>query len=120
MMTCRNCGAGVGADDKFCPICGITTAEEKAPRFCIHCGDALEKRDRFCQRCGAPVEKNAPDAASSRLRPPRLSHADTKKNTVPTASATVKNGKGRMITLITLMLVSAVFLLGGLLHWWHF
>lgn len=60
-MECRNCGANMAEDAKFCVQCGtkVSTA-----LVCKHCGVQIEKTDKFCPQCGlrtwtesAPGEK---------------------------------------------------------------
>lgn len=49
-MKCRNCGAMLGEDAKFCSQCG-----EKVIR-CSACGALLEENAKFCSQCGTKVE----------------------------------------------------------------
>lgn len=49
-MKCRNCGAMLGEDAKFCSQCG-----EKVIR-CNVCGALLEENAKFCSQCGTKVE----------------------------------------------------------------
>ncbi len=109
-MTCKNCGAAVGADDKFCPVCGVSTAEKKKPNFCMHCGERLAPDDRFCPGCGweigepkpQPEEQNRNISASRLYYKPRRKVLDIKS-----------------VIWVTLLLLSAgTFLAGTLLHWW--
>lgn len=53
---CIQCGAGLQANDRFCPKCGAHVAALPA---CAQCGTPLKSGDRFCGKCGTP----APDAA---------------------------------------------------------
>lgn len=122
-MTCQNCGATVNAEDKFCPICGVSTTEEyiaskKIPRFCTHCGGRLTRSDRFCQRCGSPVE-DSPDAqlADVYQTSPRIVRVSRQDQ----PSENTSNGKGGTIAALIVILLSGVILFGGyLLHIWHF
>ena len=110
-MTCKNCGAEISADDKFCPVCGLPTAQNDIPNYCMHCGARLTDGDRFCAVCGCPVgetkpvssEKNA-DIATSRL--------DSHKKSGGLDAKTV-------VLLTFLLLCAAVFLAGTLLNWWQ-
>lgn len=47
--TCRNCGAAVAADAKFCAECGAALASP----FCAHCGEKIEIAGaKYCPFCG--------------------------------------------------------------------
>lgn len=47
--TCRNCGAAVTADAKFCAECGAALASP----FCAHCGEKIEVPNaKYCPFCG--------------------------------------------------------------------
>lgn len=58
---CRNCGASLIDEARFCDKCGT-----KVANHCSSCGLSLDERDRFCPHCGhetgvnivAPVVKN--------------------------------------------------------------
>lgn len=111
-MTCKNCGALLSADDKFCPICGISTVEKKRPNFCIHCGIRLAPDDRFCSGCGWEIGEHKPTATAltGNISASRLYHRPKRKTLDIKA-----------VILVTLLLLTAgVFLAGTLLNWWRF
>ena len=110
-MTCENCGALLGADDKFCPVCGISTAKKKIPHFCMHCGAGLAAGDRFCPGCGCTIgePKTHSDNPNRNISASRLYYKPRRR---------VLDVKA--VILVTLLLLSAgAFLAGTLLDWWR-
>ena len=110
-MTCKNCGAAVSANDKYCPVCGVPTAEKKKPNFCIHCGKKLAPNDRFCPGCGWEIGEPKPTVTDPKnnISASRLYYKPRRK---------VLDIKA--VILVTLLLLSAaVFLTGTLLEWWQ-
>ena len=53
MVFCKNCGAKIKADNKFCQHCGA----KNAPEFCSNCGAKLKPGSVFCENCGTRVWK---------------------------------------------------------------
>jgi hypothetical protein len=51
MVFCKNCGAKIKADSKFCQHCGA----KNAPEFCSNCGAKLKPGSVFCENCGTRV-----------------------------------------------------------------
>lgn len=49
---CKNCGATVAIDAKFCPDCGSQLGDA----FCSHCGAKLEPTAKFCHECGKKIK----------------------------------------------------------------
>lgn len=110
-MTCKNCGAEIGPDDKFCAVCGVSTAEKKIPNFCMHCGGRLSEGDRFCAVCGCAVGETRPsDNRDNRgISAGRLCYRQEQKGL-----------DVRTIAMVTLLLICAgLFLVGTLLNWWR-
>ncbi len=110
-MTCHNCGAAMGADDKFCPVCGMPTAGRKKPNFCMHCGTRLAPDDRFCPGCGWEIGQSKPavNEPASNISASRLYHKPRRR---------VLDVKS--VILVTLLLLSAAaFLAGTLFNWWR-
>jgi RNA polymerase subunit RPABC4/transcription elongation factor Spt4 len=50
IRNCPSCGAGVGADFRFCPKCGYSFAPS-----CNHCGRGIRNDYAVCPYCGRPV-----------------------------------------------------------------
>lgn len=110
-MTCKNCGADIGADDKFCTVCGLSTAGKEFPHFCSHCGGALSQGDRFCRSCGSPVDEQrslAPELERT-ISASRLYDRPKRRGT----------DVGAIILIIMILLCASTFLAGTLLHWWQ-
>ena len=110
-MTCKNCGASVSAGDKFCHVCGISTAENNTDICCNQCGQKLEAYDRFCPHCGSETGTLKADVPESKknISASRLYYQLLRK---------VLDVKA--IILVTLLLLSAgAFLAGTLLNWWR-
>lgn len=109
-MTCRNCGAEVGAEDKFCPVCGVPTAEKKRPNFCMHCGSRLSADDRFCAGCGCQVGEPKPAVTESdpNISASRLYYRP-KRDVLDVRT---------VVWLTLLLLCAGVFIAGTLLSWW--
>jgi RNA polymerase subunit RPABC4/transcription elongation factor Spt4 len=73
---CRQCGAPLAADVKFCPNCGTQVVAppprpDVAPQalmVCARCAAVLPAGARFCPQCGTAVEppKPAPPPAAQR------------------------------------------------------
>ena len=57
---CPKCGAGIGADFRFCAKCGYTMAPS-----CPHCGRGISRDYIVCPYCGKPVASSQPPVASS-------------------------------------------------------
>lgn len=61
-MTCPDCGAAVGADDRFCEGCGTSLLLSRTPAGgplgtsaagpCVACGGTTVGADGFCEDCG--------------------------------------------------------------------
>lgn len=51
MVFCKNCGAKIKLDSKFCMYCGA----KNAPEFCSNCGAKLKPGSVFCENCGTRV-----------------------------------------------------------------
>lgn len=51
-MNCRECGADLPANAKFCTQCGAGIHSDNP--LCPSCGGGLKPGARFCQICGAP------------------------------------------------------------------
>lgn len=58
-MKCKNCGAEISSDMKFCPSCG--KANESV---CPNCGRQIEDGGKFCIECGASIEDQSSKATS--------------------------------------------------------
>ena len=54
-MTCKNCGADLQANSRFCSNCGtpVTTEQNQS---CPACGAPLKANAKFCARCGQSVD----------------------------------------------------------------
>lgn len=50
---CKNCGADIPGQSKFCPECGTPVVRD---RFCISCGTKLSANAKFCPECGSKQE----------------------------------------------------------------
>ena len=111
-MTCKNCGAELGADDKFCTVCGLSTAEKHVPHFCWHCGGKLSPGDRFCQNCGSPTDDTEPIAPelARKISASRIYYPPKRHGTDVWA----------IILVILILLCAGTFLAGTLLKWWQF
>ena len=48
-LTCSNCGAPVGPEDKFCTNCGAKFVVDST---CPKCGASIEQDSKFCTNCG--------------------------------------------------------------------
>ena len=48
---CKNCGAPLRPDSRFCENCGA----KNAPEFCMNCGAKLKAGAAFCGECGSRV-----------------------------------------------------------------
>ena len=56
-MKCRECGAELPDDAKFCRECGAKVfVLDNGVQFCRECGRKLEPDAKFCPGCGKPVE----------------------------------------------------------------
>lgn len=60
-MKCKNCGADITVEDKFCPVCGseneVKMVEEKTDAsICRNCGQLFDKGSEFCSKCGEKVQ----------------------------------------------------------------
>src|SRR5574344_1263930 len=53
-MKCERCGAELGSDDKYCPVCGQAVSEnkEQANNVCPNCGKTVKPFEKFCGSCG--------------------------------------------------------------------
>ena len=49
---CKNCGAELEENSKFCPECGV---QAEIPENCPKCGESLEDSVNFCENCGASL-----------------------------------------------------------------
>ena len=65
---CKNCGAPVPDEARFCPECG-KSVEPKA--VCPHCGESLRTGDRFCIHCGHAVADGQAGTAHAPADAPR-------------------------------------------------
>jgi class 3 adenylate cyclase len=59
MERCRQCGAPVEADDRFCGECGRPLGA------CPSCGEPVTPGKKFCHACGHPVNGAAPASAAA-------------------------------------------------------
>ena len=56
-MFCKNCGAELTADTKFCPKCGKGVTSNNANKmYCSNCGK--EVHDEYCSNCGTKITEN--------------------------------------------------------------
>lgn len=76
---CKNCGAQIKENSKFCHECGSPIEwpdepnvqseeleeEAKDSRFCENCGSELTSSDDFCSECGHSLKKTGPLATKS-------------------------------------------------------
>ena len=110
-LTCKNCGADITSEDKFCPVCGVPTVEKKMPHFCIHCGANLTPGDKFCPGCGCPIgePKSPAQAQSGNISASRLYYKPHRR---------VMDIKSA-ISVTLLLLCAGAFLAGTLLNWWR-
>jgi Predicted membrane protein len=109
-MNCKNCGAVLAQDDKFCPICGLSTSEENAATKCEVCGAEMTRSDRFCPSCGSPshdVNSGNPDLMRS-ISSGRIYKPKRRK------TLNVK----LLLMLLLILLASTLFLWGTVLGWW--
>ncbi len=71
-MFCRNCGAELKENDRFCSSCGSTieTAKELevGKRLCSMCGAELAEGVTFCSSCGARIGEISVENASAGAR----------------------------------------------------
>lgn len=61
--TCKNCGAEIKDDAKFCPDCGTKIneiQEEEEINYCENCGNKLTEEDEFCSECGTDLKNPQP------------------------------------------------------------
>lgn len=49
IMNCKECGAQLAEDAKFCVCCGTKV---DTPTVCKHCGAKIEGGNKFCAKCG--------------------------------------------------------------------
>jgi uncharacterized OB-fold protein len=56
--TCSNCGATLGANDKFCPLCGtkVGGSAGKSAIKCTKCDHEITGSTKFCPKCGDKIE----------------------------------------------------------------
>lgn len=54
MRTCRNCGAQLDDDARFCTACG--TKVEDPGRVCPNCGAKVDDDAHFCTECGTKLD----------------------------------------------------------------
>jgi Zn-dependent protease with chaperone function len=52
-MFCRNCGATLGDQARFCNQCGQAAAAPPASKVCLSCGASLSQGELTCTACGA-------------------------------------------------------------------
>lgn len=52
---CANCGAPLGADQAFCPKCGVAKNATPKKLVCGKCGAELTEGQEFCSKCGQKV-----------------------------------------------------------------
>ncbi len=60
MRYCNKCGAQLGEQDSFCPVCGTAAGNAggsgpSTVQNCPACGSAVGPNDQFCANCGAPT-----------------------------------------------------------------
>ncbi|MBA3045609.1 MAG: SPFH domain-containing protein [Candidatus Thermoplasmatota archaeon] len=60
MVKCRECGALVAQDAKFCKECGKTMVKEEKTIKCPKCGDLNSPDQKFCDECGASMKAKCP------------------------------------------------------------
>ena len=48
---CKNCGAKIQKNARFCPDCG----KEVEKNLCPHCGAELDANSNFCEKCGKKI-----------------------------------------------------------------
>lgn len=60
-IRCKNCGASISKNAKFCPECGTPTTAPKQPQSetCPVCKKARNGNDRFCDNCGWDFAKSS-------------------------------------------------------------
>ena len=65
---CKNCGAPLREDSKFCQDCGskveIQQPIDEEINFCPNCGKELEDDAYFCEHCGANLANPLPKSNS--------------------------------------------------------
>ena len=110
-MKCKNCGAILGAEDKFCSICGLSTQEPEKNVKCASCGADLADKDRFCPACGKPVSDDIQQNNLELMRNASSTRLFIRKRR---RSFNVK----MLLLLLLLLLTAAGFLLGTILEWW--
>lgn len=55
-ITCKNCGATLDDNSKFCHLCGTAVApKEPEPKFCSQCGTKTKDGALFCTNCGTKI-----------------------------------------------------------------
>lgn len=57
-MICKECGAEIPENMKFCGQCGVKI--ERPPIICKHCGAEMPASMVFCGQCGAKIEEDIP------------------------------------------------------------
>lgn len=67
-MYCKDCGAYIAENAKFCAACG-KAVEETKPIYCTQCGTLIEAGIQACPSCGAPVVANEPHRQNSQTQP---------------------------------------------------
>ena len=114
-MICKQCGATISDQHRFCPYCGNTmsvSAPQPTPavsqsKLCFKCGATMAQDGRFCSVCG---QDNAPSAAPTPVTP-----------AAPTPSVKKKKKHGLAITLSSIAAVLIIALLvGWLTNWFGF
>ena len=64
-VVCKNCGATLHANAKFCTKCGASvmpqdqTSFTSAVKHCPHCQSELPPNAHFCTKCGHAVDKES-------------------------------------------------------------
>ena len=105
-MKCRNCGAEIAVEDKFCYACGaeVVAGEPAAgsgERRCPSCGATVADDDGFCGSCGADVSSKTPPAPETKPAP---KPDDPSTHPLVTLFGYVHNGFG-ILGMGTLMLI---------------
>lgn len=105
MTTCKNCGAELAENVKFCPKCG-TKNEPK--HFCSSCGAEIQLNVKFCPKCGAnQIEKTQPAASQTVVQ--NKESVQQNQNSVQTGSVSTKERVLSLLPNIFLILVIIVY-----------
>ncbi len=65
---CKNCGAAITDNSKFCHDCGSRIKKDDGKNFCPNCGGLLSEGEDFCSECGENLNPQSENNAISEIK----------------------------------------------------